>query len=234
MHSEKDKQESLPKVFGHAITALCVGPFLVSAIFSCAQIYPATYAIHWITSDRGRFSLTLAIAINFALLSIPILGILLLVLWIKTRLFPLKGVTGPNKRNLQSSAFPRCSSTQRLVFQPARPHLAVVMFRPRPKRSFNVIARDLAEVVFALHPTAQDRVVVRLKGDIVHEMEVPQLDAQRPTASSANPSLAIARISELAAELRRDGLRPQEEELTVMRDRVIWMPSVVPFQPPIP
>ena len=107
-------------------------------------------------------------------------------------------------------------------------------FRPRtPPRSVNAIARDLAAAVFALHPAALDQVVLTLRRGVVVAMEVPGLDPARDGNSRVDPALQTARISQLAAELARSGPRTHDPEVTVMRDRVIWMPSVV-TSPPLP
>jgi hypothetical protein len=66
-------------------------------------------------------------------------------------------------------------------------------------------------------------------------VEVPALDPARDTVAKVDPAQQTALISELIAELAGDGRRPvQGGEITVMRDRVIWMPSVIPFQPSVP
>lgn len=64
-------------------------------------------------------------------------------------------------------------------------------------------------------------------------MEVPALDAARVADSGVDPALFTARISELAKELANSAARTSGDTLTIMRDRVIWMPSVVPFAPPL-
>lgn len=115
--------------------------------------------------------------------------------------------------------------------------------RPRPRPRFRgEIARQLAEAVFALHPCAKDRVVLQLghvktpsgrHARVVVVMDVPATDPARPAESELEPALQTARISELAGELA-DALSASGNELTVMRDRVIWMPAVIPFNPPLP
>jgi hypothetical protein len=110
-------------------------------------------------------------------------------------------------------------------------------FRPRPRARFvNEIARELAEVVFALHPAAADRVVLQLGQAggrrVVVMMDVPTTDPARTAAPSPDPAASTARITELVAELGRK-VPTGGNELTVMRDRVIWMPAVVPFNPPV-
>lgn len=109
------------------------------------------------------------------------------------------------------------------------------LFRPRPPaRSITAIARDLAEAVFALHPSALDQVVLKLgPGRVVVVMEVPATDPRRQQSALPDPALQTAKISSLCAELG-GVLRSSENELTVMRDRVAWMPAVIPFNPPLP
>ncbi|MCB9796394.1 MAG: hypothetical protein H6741_27170 [Alphaproteobacteria bacterium] len=107
--------------------------------------------------------------------------------------------------------------------------------RPKPKPRFGgTIARELAEAVFAMHPSAKDKVVLTLRGGVVVAMEVPALDPERDVDAQVDPGLGTARISELAAELRRSAPPTEGDSLTVMRDRVIWMPSVLTFDPPVP
>ncbi len=102
------------------------------------------------------------------------------------------------------------------------------------------IARDLVEAVFALHPSAQDRVLLQLgqtpaarHARVVVAMEVPATDPARTDEPVADAALQTARISELVAELAT-AVQVSGNELTVMRDRVIWMPAVVPVNPPLP
>lgn len=109
------------------------------------------------------------------------------------------------------------------------------LFRPRPARTADQIVRDLAEASFTLHPSALDRVVIRVDTHFaVVEMEVPALDPQRDVGFHGDPAQQTARISALLAELARSGSRPvQSAEITILRDRVIWMPSVMPVRPPL-
>jgi len=98
----------------------------------------------------------------------------------------------------------------------------------------NEIARDLAEAVFGLHPSASDRVVLQLdQRRVVLVMEVPTTDPARTGEALPDPALQTARITGLVAELATK-LPSGGNELTVMRDRVIWMPAVVPIHPPLP
>lgn len=46
-------------------------PAVVSFIFTQIQWHPATYAIDWLTDEKGEFSFKLAFAINFMFLAIP-------------------------------------------------------------------------------------------------------------------------------------------------------------------
>lgn len=46
-------------------------PAVLAFIFTEMQWYPATYAIDWLTDDKGEFSFKLAVAINFMFLAIP-------------------------------------------------------------------------------------------------------------------------------------------------------------------
>jgi len=106
--------------------------------------------------------------------------------------------------------------------------------RPRPKRFSNAIARELAEATFALHPAAAERVIVIVdRRQVVASMAVPSLDPTRAVDVQVDRALYTARVSELIGELARNGLPLEGNQLTVMRDRVIWMPAVVTFQPPI-
>jgi len=107
--------------------------------------------------------------------------------------------------------------------------------RPRPPaRSMNLIARQLAEAVFALHPSAKDEVVLQLgPKHVVVVMDVPATDPARAADAVADRALQTARISELCAELARS-VPVEGNQLTVMRDRVIWMPAMVPVNPPLP
>jgi hypothetical protein len=108
-------------------------------------------------------------------------------------------------------------------------------FRPEAKpREFGVVARELAAAVFALHPAARDRVVITLREGAPETMSVPDLDAARAASPIGDIAELHHRISRLTAELGRCSPPPPGGEITVMRDRVIWMPSVLPFQPPIP
>lgn len=104
----------------------------------------------------------------------------------------------------------------------------------------NAIARHLAEAVFALHPSAKDRVRLELGqapsgrgGRLIVAMEVPATDPARTDDPGLDAALQTARISELVAELAA-AVPTAGNELTVMRDRVIWMPAVVPINPPLP
>lgn len=108
------------------------------------------------------------------------------------------------------------------------------LFKRRPARSAALIVRELAAATFALHPAALDRVVLRVDAKfVVRVMEVPALrDAPAPSETSA-PEAQVARLSELVAELARSGRPVQGDEVIVMRDRVIWMPSVMPVRPPL-
>jgi hypothetical protein len=96
------------------------------------------------------------------------------------------------------------------------------------------LARELAEALFALHPSAADRVVLQLADQrrVVVSMEIPATDPARTADAVPDPALQTARISELVAEL---AIRPPTagNELTVMRDRVIWMPAMIPVNPPL-
>jgi hypothetical protein len=110
--------------------------------------------------------------------------------------------------------------------------------KPRPPaRLMNDIARDLANAVFALHPSASDRVVLQLgqvaQRRVVVMMEVPSTDPARSADPVPDRAQQTARISELVAEL---GTRVPTagNELTVMRDRVVWMPVVLPINPALP
>jgi hypothetical protein len=102
------------------------------------------------------------------------------------------------------------------------------------------LARQLAEAVFALHPAAKDRVLLHL-GEapsggpkrVVVSMDVPATDPARTADSPPDRALQTARISELVADLATT-LPTTGNELTVMRDRVIWMPAVLPINPPLP
>lgn len=106
--------------------------------------------------------------------------------------------------------------------------------RPRPPTRFGTaIARELAQAVFALHPSALDRVVVTLRGGVVASMAVPALDPARTADSQVDPALQTARISALVGELANSAPPTSGDTLTVMRDRVIWMPSVITFGPPV-
>lgn len=46
-------------------------PAIIAFIFTQMQWYPATYAIDWLTDEKGEFSFKLAVAINFMFLAIP-------------------------------------------------------------------------------------------------------------------------------------------------------------------
>lgn len=103
-------------------------------------------------------------------------------------------------------------------------------FKPKPKRSINQVARELSEAVFALHPAAEDRVIVTIDGKhLVHEMFVPTSTSGGPVLPAGDRGEQVARVSALIAELAGCGLPVQGHELTVMRDRVIWMPAVLTF-----
>ncbi len=106
--------------------------------------------------------------------------------------------------------------------------------RPKPPARFaNTIARELAEAVFALHPSAEDRVLLTLRDGVVQVMDVPATDPARQADAQVDPATQTARISGLASELAKSVPTSSGEAVTVMRDRVIWMPSVITFAPPL-
>lgn len=102
--------------------------------------------------------------------------------------------------------------------------------KPKPRRrTCEAISRELSEAVFAMHPWADGEVVVHLGRSAVSAFEVRKLtldSARRPEDVGA----LTARIGQLVAELRQ-GQPVTDRSLTVMRDRVIWMPCVFPFEP---
>jgi hypothetical protein len=77
-------------------------------------------------------------------------------------------------------------------------------------------------------PQAPSLIVVLTIGDgSVLVMDVPSLDPARRLDAEVDPALQTARIAELVAELANSAPPPSGDTLTVMRDRVIWMPSVL-------
>jgi hypothetical protein len=104
--------------------------------------------------------------------------------------------------------------------------------RPRHRRSAQIVAGELAATVFQRHPGAGDRVEVVVRRGVVVELRVPDGDALAAAADAAERSEELARIATLAAELAAT-VPTAGDTLTVMRDRVIWMPSVVPTRPPV-
>lgn len=77
---DPDKPATLPKWVSLLLGTTLGIPLVISAILTILQIYPATYAIAWLTNEKGTFSLKSAILVNYVLFLLPILGILILVL----------------------------------------------------------------------------------------------------------------------------------------------------------
>jgi hypothetical protein len=70
MNNTTPDPEALARV--KKILGIALGiPAVIAFIFTQMQWYPATYAIDWLTDEKGEFSFKLAFAINFMFLAIP-------------------------------------------------------------------------------------------------------------------------------------------------------------------
>ena len=77
------QDNAIPARFKTTLTIVLGLPLLISVIFTSAQLYPATYAIDWLTNEEGEFSLKAAIILNFVLMMLPLLIMLLIAVLLK-------------------------------------------------------------------------------------------------------------------------------------------------------
>lgn len=104
--------------------------------------------------------------------------------------------------------------------------------RPKRPRASSDIARDLAIVMFDLHSSAGDRIEITFAQGRIVAMDVPGGDPTVALAATDGPAAergaAIAKASAMLGELRVR-MPVAGDQVTVMRDRLLWMPVVIGF-----